>query len=172
MAYSTEQDIRDTMMDLFLPSSLNFAKYIAKADARINSVMRNFFTVPLVSGSVNTDTWAIVNGLSADLASAFIRYDLATGNQDDAISKLAQYKEKIVEETLDDIKSGKMILAGATAQTDESDGAVVPSILYQAPDEYSVFSDRDAFNIDLDARNGRLNPKAPVTATDSTVQLG
>lgn len=163
MSYCTEQDVKQGIGFAYInTTNYNISQYIARADARINSALRNYFEIPLISGSVNDDTWNYISSLSASFASALLLMDMSAVQQNSQVSAGAKEKLKMVLGDLDKIEKGEIILAGATKRDDGTDEAIVPRVLVSGPDKNTYFANRDEYNIDRDARNGVVQPENPI----------
>lgn len=171
MSYCDSTDVRQAIGYAHVNEvHYSFTKYITRSDAELNSVLRNFFVVPLVSGEASEDTWSLINGLSADLAGAYLMRDMAAVSQNKTL--LAGAKDKIIQVNgfLKRIAEGEIILTGSEVQTNDDEELVVPKLLIGGPDNMSYFANRDEANIDYDASQGIVEPQAPFDP-DTSVQI-
>jgi hypothetical protein len=151
MSYATTTDIDQVIGKIPVASGVLRQGFLDSAEAIMHTYMIGIYNVPIeVKSSVATTisgvTYNILNTVQKNLAAGNLLLSLTTSIENDAIHDYGRYLVETATDTLKNIKTQKIILPGATIDTDPSDDVVKPTNLqYSSPDGTDVARDSGSY---------------------------
>ena len=156
--YSTDSEVSEKYSHLQIPTSITVANYRDEAYNHINIMLRPLYVVPIDSPDAIDISY--LKSIESRLAAGNIL--IAVGSSAE-IENIHEYGLKLIEQAeakLQALIDQKIILEGATQDTDD-EGEVInpPRILGSASDSYATF-ERPMSGIENDAIEGVVDSEA------------
>lgn len=140
MSYSTDENVKERISFVSLPTELSIPNYRTDAESIINLKLRNTYIVP-VSGSLTDMTF--LRNIESDLSGGNILLRVATVNGSDQISALGQLLVDEAMKKLDMLIAGSLTLEAPLDTDDTDDNAANPRMGIGSPDLVSTFGESD-----------------------------
>lgn len=151
MSYATATDVDQVIGKLPVASGVLRQGFLDSAEAIMHTYMTGLYNVPIevksdVPTTISGVTYNILNTIQKNLAAGNLLLSLTTSTENLAIHEYGKYLVETATITLENIKTQKMILPGATLDTDKSDDVVRPvTMQYSSPDGSDVAKDSGSY---------------------------
>ena len=153
--YSIDNDVAEKYSHLTVPSGLSVPAYRSDAYNIVNVRLRKLYVIPI--DSTNSTDLGFLKIIESELAAGKIIQAVATVHEAEGIHEYGDTLIKSAESLLEMLENEKIVLSGATRDTDDSSDMVNPPVIHgSAADDYATF-DRPMSGIENDAIEGKVD---------------
>lgn len=153
--YSIDNDVSEKYSHLTIPSGLSVPAYRSNAYNIINARLRTLYVVPI--DSTDATDLGFLKIVESEMAAGKIIQAVATVHEAEGIHEYGDTLIKSAENLLKMMEGEKIILHGATRDTNDVSDVVNPPVLHgSAADDYATF-DRPMSGVENDAIEGKVD---------------
>jgi len=149
MAYATSADVGRLINNIEVPKDADYEWFLDIAEADIHAAFSGIYIAPIDLTEATASQTAVVNSIlktiNAERATGKFLMSLAVVQQNEVLHAYAESLLDRSDSMLSDIKSQKLILSGAKADTDLTDDKVRPAQIR--------ISSPDGINSELDSKS-------------------
>ena len=177
MAWCTESDVNKMLNDMPVGSGVDRPHFINKAEDNMNAAFAGIYEIPItipssVATVVSGATTNLLQSINEDLAAGLLLLSLASVHEIDSLHSYAKDMEKRAISKIDKIHSRKLVLVGATADTDPSDDAPRASkVIVSSPDGKSDIAQSSSNATDEKSYFNRPHNEIANPAFDVDIEL-